>query len=115
MDFMDSSNRARQAMPITINLSPEEERKLAERAAQSGQDPTSYVHRLITDALEVEAPAENGTGDSQETRPTLAEILAPVHEDFRKSGMTEDDLDALVEEVREEIWQEKHGSKSKAS
>ena len=102
-------------MTITIHLSPEEERRLAERAARSGQDPTSYIHRLITEALEVDAPAENGTSVPQEARPTLAEILAPVHEDFRRSGMTEEGLDALVEEVREEIWQVKHGRASKIS
>ena len=28
---------------------------------------------------------------------TIAEILAPVHEDFRRSGMGEDELDALLE------------------
>src|SRR3712207_4273962 len=112
---MDSSNQARQAMTITIHLSPEEERKLAEQAAQNGQDPTSYVHRLIAEALEVEPSAANGPSVSQEARPTLAEILAPVHEDFRRSGMTEEGLDALVEEVREGIWQEKHGRASKVS
>ena len=29
--------------------------------------------------------------------------------------MTDDDLAALVEEVREDIWREKHGRPSKAS
>ena len=42
---------------------------------------------------------------------TLAEILAPIHEDFRKSGLTEAELDALLEECREEVWQEKQARK----
>jgi len=30
-------------------------------------------------------------------QPTLAEVLAPVHDDFRRSGMTEAELDELLE------------------
>jgi hypothetical protein len=33
--------------------------------------------------------------------------MAPLAEDFRESGMTEDDLDALVEQERQAIWHEK--------
>ncbi|MEK6410881.1 MAG: hypothetical protein AABN34_28485 [Acidobacteriota bacterium] len=39
--------------------------------------------------------------------PSLDEILGPVREQFAASGMTEEDLDALIEEVREEIWMER--------
>ena len=34
------------------------------------------------------------------------EILAPIRESFKASGMTEDELDALVEETREKVHQE---------
>jgi hypothetical protein len=34
-------------------------------------------------------------------------MLAPIAEDFRRSGMTEEDLDALVERERQAIWDEK--------
>lgn len=37
----------------------------------------------------------------------LDAILAPVHRNFEDSGMTDEDLAALVEEVREEIWRER--------
>lgn len=33
---------------------------------------------------------------------TFAEILAPIHEDFRKSGMTEGELDAILENALSE-------------
>ncbi len=36
------------------------------------------------------------------------EAMAPLAEDFRQSGMTEEDLDALVEQERRAIWDEKH-------
>jgi hypothetical protein len=89
-------------MTITINLDPEEERRLAERAARHGEDVGSFIHRLI--AREIQTPAT-----------TLDEALAPVRRQFEGSGMTDEELAALVEEVREEVWQENHGRPSKAS
>jgi hypothetical protein len=38
----------------------------------------------------------------------LDTILAPVRRYFEASGMTDEDLAALVEEVREDIWRERH-------
>ncbi|MEK6302561.1 MAG: hypothetical protein AABO41_17760 [Acidobacteriota bacterium] len=37
----------------------------------------------------------------------LSEILAPIRKSFEESGMTEEDLDVLIEEVREEVWKER--------
>lgn len=85
-------------MTITIRLRPEQERRLAERAEQSGEDAASYVHRLIDREIDPDC---------------LDPILAPVRRNFEESGMTDDDLAALVEEVREDIWREGHGSPSK--
>jgi hypothetical protein len=34
--------------------------------------------------------------------------MAPLAEDFRRSGMTEEDLDALVEQERQAMWDENH-------
>jgi hypothetical protein len=86
-------------MTVTIDLSPDEERRLQERAAQRGQDLTAYLRRLIREDLEAAKPAQGRT---------FAEILAPVHEDFRKSGMTEGELDALLEETLSESRAERH-------
>ena len=80
-------NLSRPVMTVTIDLSPDEERQLHERASRLGQDLIGYLHQLIRADLEA-APRSRGR--------TFAEILAPVHEDFRKSGMTEDELDALL-------------------
>ncbi|HZW34124.1 MAG TPA: hypothetical protein VFF52_25595 [Isosphaeraceae bacterium] len=87
-------------MTITISLNPEQERRLAKRAAQAGQEVTAYVHHLIDRDL----GAEN-----------LDAILAPVRRNFERSGLTDEDLTALVEEVREDIWREQHGRPSKTS
>jgi hypothetical protein len=94
------STLSRPQMTITIDLRPEQERRLAERAARAGQDIAGYVHDLIYRDIDAES---------------LDRILAPVRRNFEESGMTDDDLAALVEEVREDIWREKHGRPSKAS
>jgi hypothetical protein len=86
-------------MTITIDLRPEQERRLAERAARAGQDVVAYVRHLIDRDIDPEH---------------LDAILAPVRRNFEQSGMTDDDLATLVEEVREDIWQEKHGRPSKS-
>lgn len=67
---------------------------LGERAQQHGKTPAVYVRELIE-------------ADILASRP-FAEILAPIREDFRKSGMTEDEFDALIEEERQALWEEKH-------
>jgi hypothetical protein len=89
-------------MSITIDLAPEEERWLSERAARNGEDIGRFIHRLI--AREIQGAAT-----------TLDEVLAPVRRQFEESGMTDEELANLVEEVREEIWQEKQGHPSKGS
>jgi hypothetical protein len=48
--------------------------------------------RFIVDFLEKEL---NGAV------PTFEQMMAPIAEDFRRSGMSEEDLDALVERERQ--------------
>lgn len=38
---------------------------------------------------------------------TFKEILAPVRESFEESGMTDDELDALVETAREDFYRKR--------
>lgn len=98
-------------MSITLSLPPETERKLKEQAAQSGQGLEEYLRALIEKVVE---GAERVTPSSEDTTPVhegmpLDEVLAPVHQQFDESGMTEEELDALIEEAREEVWREKQG------
>jgi len=81
-----------EAETLTISLPPNVSSALAERARRSGRDATEYVEDLV---------------ERDVCRPSLDELLAPVREDFARSGMTEDELDELVDEIREEIHQEK--------
>lgn len=80
-------------MGIHIPLTPEQERKLAHLARARGQDPADYAHDVVTAYL-------NGA-DSAGTK-TFEEILAPIWEGWRQSGMTDDEVDELFErELRE--------------
>ena len=74
-------------MTLTISdLSPEVERRLKSEAARLGVREADYVKRLI----ERDMLADR----------TFDEILMPVRADFRKSGITEDQLDEIVDRAR---------------
>ncbi len=82
-------------MTITLNLNPETERKLRERAAQSGRDLAEVAQELI------EQSVRNGS--------TFAEILAPFRRQVTASGLSDSELDSLFEEARDEVWRQRHG------
>jgi hypothetical protein len=86
-----------EAMTLTIRVAPDVGARLRERAESKGQDVAEYVEVLVAEEV---------------SRPTLDEVLAPLRADFAASGMTEDELDALVESERQAIWEEKHGQKA---
>jgi hypothetical protein len=81
---MEPSATARTEMTVKLSLSIEEELRLCERATKRGQDVGSYVRTLVEEDLK----------DS----PTLSEILAPIHEDFRQSGMSEEELETFLKD-----------------
>ena len=60
---------------------------LKRKAKVSGQTTPQYVKGLIQKGLELDDL-------------TFDEILKPVREDFRRSGMTEDELDELITRAR---------------
>src|SRR4051794_14068306 len=81
------------AMSIHITLTPEEERKLAELARARGKDPAAHAQDVVTAYLK---------GADQGGTKSFAEILAPIWEGWRKSGMTDSEIDDLFEqELRE--------------
>jgi hypothetical protein len=89
-----------ETVTLTITLPEAVEKRLAEQAAKDGKTPEALAGELIEKAV---TPAKE---------KTFAEILAPVREEFAASGMTEEELDALIEEAREEVWQEQQRKKS---
>ena len=89
-------------MTLTLTLSPETERKLAACAARVGKTAAELAQQLIEEAL-----GSSGVPETAQVGLTLDEILAPVRQEFERSGMTDDDLAALCEELRQKVWQEK--------
>ena len=73
-------------MTISITLNPEHERQLEELARQNGKDPAAYVNDVVTAYL---------NGVRSKGKKTFEEILAPIWEGWRQSGMTEDEIDGL--------------------
>jgi predicted DNA-binding protein len=98
---MEWNRGAQHDMTITIRLSDDQQRQLAERAARHGRDLAEYVHWLIERDIQ---------------GPTAVDLaLAPFRRQVQESGMTDDELGAFFEEVRQEVWQEKQGRPSPTS
>lgn len=89
-------------MTLTIDLPIETERKLLARAAASGKDVATLVREAVEETLRTPLP-------------TFTEILAPVHEDFRRSGLTGEELDTLLEGTLAEVRKERRERQGKAS
>lgn len=85
-----------ETLTLTIHVPKNIGAMLEEKARNNGKDVAKYVEDLIEKDVE--------------TRKTLDEILAPVRKNFAESGMTEDELDELIESERQAMWEEKHGT-----
>ncbi|HKI31518.1 MAG TPA: hypothetical protein VKA46_06595 [Gemmataceae bacterium] len=89
-------------MTLTIDFPAETERKLLARAAATGKDVVALVHEAVEEKLRTPLP-------------TFAAVLAPVHEDFRKSGMSEGELDLLLEGTLAEVRKERRERQGQGS
>jgi hypothetical protein len=80
-------------MELTIIVSDETKSALEHRAQERGySDVSQYVERLIsTDLLAAKS---------------FDDILAPIRQQFQKSGRSDDELAALFEEAREDVYQQ---------
>ena len=83
--------------PITLRLSERARAKLAEQAANSGQDLSAVASDLIEQAV---------------TRPSIAEIMAPVRKQVSDSGMSDQELDATL---RSELEAHRRQKKAKST
>ena len=81
-------------MELTITVPDETRLALEQRARERGySDVAKYVERLIsTDLLAAKS---------------FDEILAPIRKRFQESAMSDDELETLFEEAREEVYQER--------
>ena len=83
---------------LQIPLPPDTEETLRKRAKANGEDVASYAARLIQEAL---------------CTPSVDELLAPFRKQVEESGITDEELDRLGEELRDEVWQEHEARKAK--
>jgi len=74
-------------------LSAAAERAITQRAAKDGKGVEDVARELIEQGVAAEK--------------TFDEVLAPFRQSFAGSGMTEEEVDVLVEEARTEIWEER--------
>lgn len=92
-------------MTITIDLPLEVETRIKTQASDIGEKVEDYLKTLIDEET---ARRERIKIDSEKS---FAEILAPIHKEFEESGMSEQELGEFLEELREEVWQEKQMAK----
>lgn len=74
-------------MTLQIDLRPDLEAKLRARAAAEGKDLSAFAQEVLE---------KTAYGDD-----TLAEILGPIRRDIQQSGMSDAELDSLIEQAIE--------------
>ena len=79
-------------MTLTLNLDDEDQRRLAEKAKSAGIDVQTYVECIVRAAA---------------SRAPTDQVLQPVRDAFRESGMTEDELGELLEKAKHEMRAER--------
>ena len=87
-------------MTLTLTLPAGLERRLARQAEADG----TTVEAAAVALLEKAAPPEK----------TFEEICAPFAAAFEASGMTEEEFDALIEEARQEVWEEQQKKRARS-
>lgn len=85
-------------MTLTLQIPPDAEARLAEKARSAGMDVPTYAEKI----LETEA-----------RRPTLREISGPIAEAFEASGMTEEELGDMLEKAKHEMRAERRAREGK--
>jgi hypothetical protein len=96
---------------ITLQLHPEAERRLKEKADQSGQTLEAYLQQLVErDAFDGNGPpAEPATGSG----PTFEEMTALLARAVDATGMTEDEVADFFEEALKEVRAERRSRQGK--
>ena len=79
-------------LAMKLRLSKLASDKLAQRATESGRDIASVASDLIEQAV---------------TQPTVDDVLAPFRKQVEESGMSDQELDAFFQDVREKAFQDR--------
>lgn len=85
---------------LQIPLAPDTEQTLRERARANGEEVATFAARLLQEAL---------------SAPSVDELLAPFRKQVEESGITDEELDQLGEELRRDVRHEIHARKAKTA
>ena len=109
MKKVATSEQSKQQKPdhtIEVTGIPDDLLKLLdERVKQAGSDRTEYILKLLQRDL-LSTPLRSHRNARPDADMTFAELLLPVHQQVKESGITGEELDDLFEEIREEVWLE---------
>jgi hypothetical protein len=81
-------------MTLSLQVPETVEQRLAVKARAAGMDVPTYAVRLL---------------ERDATRPTLLELSGEVFKNFKKSGMTDDELAEALEKEKHEAREAKRG------
>lgn len=87
-------------MTVSISFAPAEEARLRERAAAEGKDVQTFVREAALEKMD---------------RPTMHEILAPIHAATESSGVSLDEIEAMAEQAKHEARQQRRSSRPSAN
>ena len=87
-------------MTITINLPPATIEQLKAEAAATGKD----VEKLVREAVETKLARR---------KQTFAEVLKPIHDAVEASGMSDEDVQALVDRELKAVRAKRRSSQGK--
>ncbi len=79
-------------MSLTIQLPTEDEACLALKAKHAGVDLPTFVQRVLKAEI---------------SRPSIEELLKPVHDAFADSGMSENELSELLVQAKKQMRAER--------
>jgi hypothetical protein len=95
-------------MTISIELAADEVQMLEAKARARGQVVSDFVRELIRKEL------RNGPGMLEAGEKTLAEILTPIWDGWRETGMTEEETEKLLEGELGELRQERRAREDRS-
>lgn len=97
-------------MTLTIPILPETEKRLRELAAQAGQTVEVFIGELV----ERGTHSHNGRDTPSGTK-TFDQIFGPLRKEVDESGVSDEELDNLLAQAREQVWEERKANQDKNS
>lgn len=88
-------------MTITVTFPEPTERALRAKAAEQGQEVGEFVRELVERQIGLASQVA-------ERQQMMLDALKPFWDAAAQSGLSDEEELALIEEVRNEVWNERH-------